>query len=330
MLVSRGDLRIVIKRPTLGSCIVGLLVWSLGSCGGGSTASRAGGSGGSTGAAGTGGGTGGAVVDAATSDAPTDSGPFARVLASFDPYADASPGLEGFALGAEDDPGNVGGGVGASLAWTGADGSPAGGALVCAAPFDGADELVDVQKSYGAAFPQDWRGKGTLTSWIKVASTPASASGLAFSIQLYAQSFSGTADGGASSTCPPDPAKCYLPASHPTDGGVAVYETCSSVTPVAAIGAWVQYRLDLSSCGAAFTLDTIVAFGVIIQSSAANGDAGALDGSAVEVALDMPAPDGGDVDAATDVDPDALDADGNDEGAPSTSTVILLDTFALE
>jgi hypothetical protein len=329
MLVSRGDLTIVLKRPALGSCIVGLLAGVLGSCGG-STASRAGGSGGSAGGGDTDGGTGGAAVDAATGDTSTDSGPFVRVLASFDPYADASPGLEGFALGTEDDPGNVGGGAGASLAWTGADGSPAAGALVCAAPFDGANQLIDVQKSYGAPFPQDWRGKVALTSWIKVASTPAS--GLALSVQVYAQSFSGSADGGASSTCPPDPAKCYLPASHPTDGGVAVYETCSSVTPVAAIGAWVQYRLDFSSCAAAFTPDTIVAFGVIVQSSAPNGDAGALDGSAAEVPLDMPVPDGGDLDADADTDANAdpLEAGGNDAGAPPTSTVIVLDTFALE
>ena len=253
----------------------------------------------------------GGVVDPAA-----DVGPLSRVLASFDPFDDASPGLEGFALSSDDDdPGNlavsVDGGASATLSWTATDGDPALGALVSDAPFDGYDELIDVQKSFGTSFPQDWTAKTTLHAWVKIASGLNADPHFPAKIQLYAQSFSGITDAGPSSTCPPAPAKCYVPASHPSDGGVVTYATCSSVTDAPAGNGWNEYRVDLATCPPPFALDTVVAFGVIVQSGAAPG-------------------------STTDADASPTAADGSDAsieagaiGRP-TNAVIYFDTFSVD
>ena len=107
-----------------------------------------------TGTAGTGAstGTGGTGGGGSNQNGPIVGSP----LATFD------SGLDGFMFGTYDEPANLNGAsstMKGTLSFDGAVGNPTPGSMKVVAPYSGANQYVDVQKSFGTGNPQDWTGK---------------------------------------------------------------------------------------------------------------------------------------------------------------------------
>jgi hypothetical protein len=78
------------------------------------------------------------------------------------PLATFDTGLESFMFGTYDEPPNLNGAsstMKGSLSFDSGVGSPTGGSIKVMAPYSGANQYVDIQKSFGTGNPQDWSGR---------------------------------------------------------------------------------------------------------------------------------------------------------------------------
>jgi hypothetical protein len=77
-----------------------------------------------------------------------------------------------------------------TLAFDGSAGSPTPGSLKVTAPYSGANQYVDIQKSFGVSSPQDWSGK---TLHVRIKATEGTFKG---GVQVYAITTGGFIFGG--------------------------------------------------------------------------------------------------------------------------------------
>src|SRR4029079_15591216 len=102
-------------------------------------------------------GTGGSGAGGTGGSSSNPNGPIVgSPLATFD------TGLDGFMFGTYDEPSNLNGAsstMHGALSFDSGVGNPNPGSLKVMAPYSGAMQYVDVQKSFGTGNPQDWTGK---------------------------------------------------------------------------------------------------------------------------------------------------------------------------
>ena len=127
-------------------------------------------------------------------------------------------------------------GVKATAAFTSTMGDPAVGSIKVDAPYDDYNQLIDLQKGYGAAALKNWTGATKLHVKVKVASglNPASA-GISGGVQPYVQTTSGYVDCRAWNNI--------------TSGNTN----------------WADYVLDFSTCGATWKINEVIAVGVVVH-----------------------------------------------------------------
>ena len=207
----------------------------------GGAAGRGGSAGGVAGAtAGSGGGTAGAAGRGGAGGAAGAAGAGGGAPALNCPVGAFATADEGFALNTfNTSPGNLAnreGGTKATSAFTNTMGDPAVGSIRIDAPYDDYNQLVDLQKGFGAAALKNWTGATKLHVKVKVASglNPASA-GISGGVQPYVQTTAGYVD-------------CRQ-WNNITSGNTN----------------WTDYVLDFSTCGATWKINEVIAVGVVVH-----------------------------------------------------------------
>lgn len=208
------------------------------------------GSGGSTGTGGSGSGGSGSVD------------PNGAIVGS--PLATFNTSGEGFTLNAYHDTGQVNLGDPASgatpmLSVDATAGSPTPGSLKIVAPYSGANQYVDIQKSYGTTSPQDWSNR---TLHVRIRVTEGTFGGGA---QLYAITTAGYVFGG-------------------------------TFTNIAKNANWQEFRLNVSmpmTMNAGYDPTKVVVFGVQINTGSAGAGAMPVTFNIDSFSIDPPLAGGG-------------------------------------
>jgi hypothetical protein len=140
------------------------------------------------------------------------------------------------------------------------EGNPTPGSLKVTAPYSGANQYVDLQKSFGTAMPQDWSGGRTMHVRVKV--TEGTFGG---GLQAYAITTSGYVFGG-------------------------------TFTNVAKGTAWQEFRLDIDhpmTMNAGYDPTKVVVFGVQLNTGSAGASATPVTFNIDSFSIDPPLPGGG-------------------------------------
>ena len=218
------------------------------------------GSGGSTGTAGTSGG--------------NAMGPIVGTpLATFD------TGVDGFAFSTYDEPANLNrssSSMKGTLSVDSSVGNPEPGSLKVVAPYSGASQYVDIQKSFGTGSPQDWSGK---TLHVRIRATDGTFKGGA---QVYAITTSQFIYGGKFTTFAQNAnwQEFTLDVSMPANGDGANPGSGYDPTKVVVFG--VQLNTGSSGGGSTpvtFHLDSFSIFPPIAGTTGAAGTGGGTAGA---------------------------------------------------
>jgi hypothetical protein len=187
------------------------------------------------------------------------------------PLATFDSGLDGFMFGTYDEPANLNGAsstMKGTLSFDGAVGNPNPGSLKVVAPYSGANQYVDVQKSYGTGNPQDWTGK---TLHVRIRATEGTFKGGA---QVYAITTGSFVFGGKFANFMPNSnwQEFTVDVSNPTNGAGASQGSGYDPSKVVVFG--VQLNTGSSGAGATPVTFNIDSFSIDPPIAGATGAAG--------------------------------------------------------
>jgi hypothetical protein len=211
---------------------------------------------GGTGTGGTGGGAMGNIIGSA--------------LATFD------TGLEGFAFGTYDEPPNLNGAsskMHGTIAFDDSVGSPSPGSVKVTAPYSGANQYVDIQKSFGTNNPQDWSGK---TLHVRIRASEGTFKGGA---QVYAITTGSFVFGGKHTNFTPNNnwQEFTVDVSSPTNGAGASPGSGYDPTKVVVFG--VQLNTDAAGAGSTPVTFNLDSFSIAPPIAGTTGTAGSGGGA---------------------------------------------------
>lgn len=191
-------------------------------------------------------------------------------LATFD------SGLDGFMFGTYDEPPNLNGAsstMKGSLSFDSGVGNPNPGSIKVMAPYSGANQYVDIQKSFGTGNPQDWSGK---TLHVRIRASEGTFKGGA---QVYAITTGSFVFGGkfANFTQSSNWQEFTVDVSNPSNGAGASAGSGYDPTKVVVFG--VQLNTGSSGAGSGPVTFNIDSFSIDPPIGGTTGAAGTSGGS---------------------------------------------------
>ncbi len=192
------------------------------------------------------------------------------------PLATFDTGLDGFMFGTYDEPPNLNGAsskMHGTLSFDNGAGNPTPGSLKVVAPYSGANQYVDVQKSFGTANPQDWTGK---TLHVRIRASEGTFKGGA---QVYAITTGSFVFGGKHTNFTQNNnwQEFTVDVSAPTNGAGASPGSGYDPTKVVVFG--VQLNTDTAGAGATPVTFNIDSFSVDPPIAGTPGTAGTTGGA---------------------------------------------------
>jgi hypothetical protein len=192
------------------------------------------------------------------------------------PLATFDTGLDGFMFGTYDEPPNLNGAsskMHGMLSFDSGVGNPSPGSLKVVAPYSGANQYVDVQKSFGTANPQDWTGK---TLHVRIRASEGTFKGGA---QVYAITTAGFVFGGKHTNFTPNNnwQEFTVDVSAPTNGAGASPGSGYDPSKVVVFG--VQLNTDTAGAGATPVTFNIDSFSIDPPIAGTPGTAGTSGGA---------------------------------------------------
>jgi len=219
-------------------------------------------------------GTGGTGTSGTGGMGGSGSNPNGPIVGS--PLATFDTGLDGFMFGTYDEKPNLNGAgstMKGTLSFDASVGNPNPGSLKVVAPYSGASQYVDVQKSFGTGNPQDWTGK---TLHVRIRATEGTFKGGA---QVYAITTGSFVFGGKHTNFMPNNSwqEFTVDVSKPTNGDGANPGSAYDPSKVVVFG--VQLNTDTSGAGATPVTFNIDSFSLDPPITGATGTAGTSGGA---------------------------------------------------